>query len=248
VYLEVLDGSRAAAKLSSSSSGAGGDAVFCSTLRAMQTMEAVAAAIHHREPLLLTGETGTGKTSLVQHLASRVGAKMVVVNLNQQTDSSDLLGGFKPVEVRQLAQELLEELMALLPRVTSKSKNSVFLQSCRDKLEAQKWKVLAKLLAQASALVESLITAGKGGAGGGVTDTGEGGGGSAEAAKGGKRKNSEEEGVGGGGREGGGGGRSVSPQVRRMWRVFATRVGEFTRKVMPYADACWRMLAYAGVC
>jgi len=81
-------------------------------------MQAVAAAVHHREPVLLAGETGTGKTSLVQHLASRVGAHMVVVNLNQQSDSGDLLGGFKPVEVRQLAQELMDDLMELLPRVT----------------------------------------------------------------------------------------------------------------------------------
>jgi len=81
-------------------------------------MQAVAAAVHHREPVLLAGETGTGKTSLVQHLASCVGAHMVVVNLNQQSDSGDLLGGFKPVEVRQLAQELMDDLMELLPRVT----------------------------------------------------------------------------------------------------------------------------------
>lgn len=79
-------------------------AVFCGTVHALQTMEAVAAAVFYREPVLLTGETGTGKTSLVQHLASLVGAHMVVVNLNQQSDSGDLLGGFKPVEVRQLAQ------------------------------------------------------------------------------------------------------------------------------------------------
>ena len=79
----------------------------------MQVLEAVAAAVAHKEPVLLTGETGTGKTSMVQHLAGQVGAKMVVVNLNQQSETGDLLGGFKPVEVRVLAQELMDDLMVL---------------------------------------------------------------------------------------------------------------------------------------
>ena len=39
----------------------------------MQALEGVAAALSHKEAVLLTGETGTGKTSIVQHLASQVG-------------------------------------------------------------------------------------------------------------------------------------------------------------------------------
>ena len=74
IYLDELDGSRIAAKLSGKK-GAQEQAVFCGTVHSMQTLEAVAAAIHYREPVLLTGETGTGKTSLVQHLASLVGAE-----------------------------------------------------------------------------------------------------------------------------------------------------------------------------
>ena len=38
----------------------------------MQALEGVAAALSHKEAVLLTGETGTGKTSIVQHLASQV--------------------------------------------------------------------------------------------------------------------------------------------------------------------------------
>jgi midasin len=50
------------------------------------------------EPVLLVGETGTGKTTAVQQLANMVGKKLHVLNMNQNTDSSDLLGGFKPVD------------------------------------------------------------------------------------------------------------------------------------------------------
>jgi len=94
----------------------------------------------------------------------------------------------------------------------SKSKNTAFIQSCRDKFEAQKWKPLTKLMNQAAALVESLIAGvGKGGGGG-------------DTATAGKRKGSD----------GGGEGRkskNVSPQVRRQWRAFSEKIGEFARKV-----------------
>jgi midasin len=46
------------------------------------------------EPVLLVGETGTGKTSAVQYLADKTGHHLVVINMNQQSDSADLLGGY----------------------------------------------------------------------------------------------------------------------------------------------------------
>lgn len=36
---------------------------------------------------------------MVQQLAAMTGTKLVVLNLSQQTDSSDLLGGFRPIQV-----------------------------------------------------------------------------------------------------------------------------------------------------
>ena len=40
----------------------------------MRTMEAVAVAAAQHEPVLLVGETGTGKTTLVQEIAQQVRA------------------------------------------------------------------------------------------------------------------------------------------------------------------------------
>ena len=40
----------------------------------------------------------------MQRLAEGTGRDLVVQNLNLQTDGADLLGGFRPVELRQLAQ------------------------------------------------------------------------------------------------------------------------------------------------
>ena len=46
---------------------------FAATGHVMRSLEAVAVAAAQQEPMLLVGETGTGKTTLVQHLAEQVG-------------------------------------------------------------------------------------------------------------------------------------------------------------------------------
>lgn len=38
----------------------------------MRLLEGVAAAVAQSEPVLLVGETGTGKTAIAQHLAEQV--------------------------------------------------------------------------------------------------------------------------------------------------------------------------------
>ena len=47
---------------------------FAQTGHAMRLLESVAVAVQQQEPVLLVGETGTGKTTAVQQLASRVRA------------------------------------------------------------------------------------------------------------------------------------------------------------------------------
>lgn len=56
-------------------------------------MERVACCLSLNEPVLLVGETGTGKTSTLQLLAKYTGNTLIVLNMNQQSDSTDLLGG-----------------------------------------------------------------------------------------------------------------------------------------------------------
>ena len=49
----------------------GASGSFARTGHAMRAMEAVATAAAQREPVLLVGETGTGKTTLVQQIAQQ---------------------------------------------------------------------------------------------------------------------------------------------------------------------------------
>ncbi|GIY84773.1 midasin, partial [Caerostris extrusa] len=57
---------------------------FANTRIATVLLEKVAACIYYKEPVLLVGETGTGKTSIVQHLAELTNRKLTVINMSQQ--------------------------------------------------------------------------------------------------------------------------------------------------------------------
>ncbi len=49
-----------------------------------------------------------------------VGAQLVVFNMSQQTDSSDLLGGFRPVEPQDALRPLLDPFLSLMRRTWTK--------------------------------------------------------------------------------------------------------------------------------
>lgn len=57
-----------------------------------KTLEQVAIAVAHKMPVLLIGETGTGKTSLVRHIAYETKNAFVRVNHNGGTTIEDLVG------------------------------------------------------------------------------------------------------------------------------------------------------------
>jgi midasin len=56
----------------------------------------VEACVEHKEPALLVGETGCGKTTVVQILAMIHGQKLRVLNCHQHTETGDFIGGFRP--------------------------------------------------------------------------------------------------------------------------------------------------------
>lgn len=56
--------------------------------------------VQHSEPALLVGDTGTGKTTVCQMLALMRGQRLHIINCNQHTETSDFLGGFRPVRYR----------------------------------------------------------------------------------------------------------------------------------------------------
>lgn len=127
---------------------------FATTGHALRLLEKISVCVHLNEPTLLVGETGTGKTTVVQQLADMLHQNLVVVNLSQQSDSSDLLGGFKPVEGRILAMPLKETFDTLFERTFSVKKNQKFLEMVRKTFVHQKWKNFAALLQQSVKMAE----------------------------------------------------------------------------------------------
>lgn len=54
----------------------------------------------------MVGETGTGKTAAVGHLAKKMGKRLTALNLSNQTEAGDLVGGFRPIdEVEEARRE-----------------------------------------------------------------------------------------------------------------------------------------------
>ena len=72
----------------------------------------------------------------------QVGAKLVVLNLSQQTDSSDLLGGFRPVEARDALAPLLPVFSSLVVRTWTRGRNIEFLARVSKLAERRKWSQL----------------------------------------------------------------------------------------------------------
>ncbi|MDP3791387.1 MAG: AAA family ATPase [Candidatus Omnitrophota bacterium] len=64
--------------------------------RTVEDLEKISLAVKLNDPVLLIGETGVGKTSLVRDLAFLTKNAFRRFNLNGQTDKLEFIGGFKP--------------------------------------------------------------------------------------------------------------------------------------------------------
>ncbi|EEH22929.2 hypothetical protein PABG_05140 [Paracoccidioides brasiliensis Pb03] len=122
---------------------------FAPTRASLKTMEQVVSASQLSEPILLVGETGIGKTAMIQQLASLLRQRLTVVNLSQQSESTDLLGGFKPVNVRSLAVPLVDEFTVLFESTFSAKKNQKFLSSVAKCVTTGNWLRLVNILNEA---------------------------------------------------------------------------------------------------
>ncbi|KAF2144305.1 uncharacterized protein K452DRAFT_316995 [Aplosporella prunicola CBS 121167] len=126
---------------------------FAANEHTRRLLERIAVSVNHSEPLLLVGETGTGKTTAIQHLASELGRKMEVFNLSQQSESGDLLGGFKPINVRSLMVPMKDRFDELFLSTFSHDKNRLFLQQLGEHMAKGRWKTVCKFWQQALRMV-----------------------------------------------------------------------------------------------
>ena len=107
---------------------------------AVLLLSRIVTAVSHGEPVLLTGETGTGKTSIITHLASLLHCPLISLNLSHQTESSDLVGGLKPVDPRIPGSTIQEKFTTLFGSTFSRKKNEKFETEVRKAVNELKWK------------------------------------------------------------------------------------------------------------
>ncbi|XP_011881988.1 PREDICTED: midasin isoform X2 [Vollenhovia emeryi] len=109
-------------------------------------LERIASCVMQKEPVLLVGETGTGKTSSVQYLARSTGHRLTIINMNQQSESADLLGGYKPVDLKFLISPIREEFEILFRSYFVLEPNRKFLENVALCNKQEKWKNLVTLM------------------------------------------------------------------------------------------------------
>ncbi|XP_060061378.1 midasin [Erinaceus europaeus] len=119
---------------------------FAATRPSSVLIEQLAVCVSKGEPVLLVGETGTGKTSTVQYLAHITGHRLKVINMNQQSDTADLLGGYKPVDHKLIWLPLREGFEELFAQTFSKKQNFTFLGHIQTCFRQKRWHDLLKLM------------------------------------------------------------------------------------------------------
>ena len=122
---------------------------FAQTNHSLRILESVASAVKFKTPCLLVGETGTGKTTIVQELADATGQKLFVVNLSQQSEVGDLFGGFKPVTLRASATLIKDVFDVLFDTTLKSNKNEKFLTTLTRNFTKGEWSRVLKLWQEA---------------------------------------------------------------------------------------------------
>ncbi|CAI0420066.1 unnamed protein product [Linum tenue] len=119
----------------------------------LYVLERITCSVKNNESVLLVGETGTGKTTLVQNLAMMLGQKLTVVNLSQQSDVADLLGGFRPMDPQSICVPLYKEFENLFSRTFSVKENGQIFAYLQKILSQKNW---GKLLSRLKKYVEDV--------------------------------------------------------------------------------------------
>ena len=86
-------------------------------------------SIINNNNILLVGETGVGKTRMIQNLAKLMNNKLNVINMSQSSDEGDLLGGFKPVSTKNFLKKYFDKILNILNNNFNTEKNQIFIQS-----------------------------------------------------------------------------------------------------------------------
>ena len=123
----------------------------------LRCMESVAVAVQLGEPCLLVGETGTGKTTMIQFLANILNHKLVILNLSPQTEIGDLLGTYKPTNIMQIVNKMRDIFDDLLHLTFPNRDNLLFTEAVSKAIRKRNWSRTLSLWNEALRTVKPLL-------------------------------------------------------------------------------------------
>ncbi|GAA6035232.1 hypothetical protein NBRC10512_006266 [Rhodotorula toruloides] len=127
---------------------------YALTKPSLLLLEKLAVCLSLSEPVLLVGETGTGKTAAIGYLAELMGKRLTALNLSNQTEAGDLVGGFRPIdeaeEARRTASELVNRFVELFGATFSLSRNGEYIAAVRKAFDKKRYNRLVDSFRQAN--------------------------------------------------------------------------------------------------
>ncbi|GAA6026009.1 hypothetical protein JCM8202_000005 [Rhodotorula sphaerocarpa] len=136
---------------------------YALTKPSLLLLEKLAVCLSLSEPVLLVGETGTGKTAAVGYLAELMGRRLTALNLSNQTEAGDLVGGFRPIdeaeEARRSAAELVNRFVELFGATFSLSRNADFVAAVRKAFDKKRYNRLVDSFRQANKMAAARVGA-----------------------------------------------------------------------------------------
>ncbi|GAA5887759.1 hypothetical protein JCM16303_005070 [Sporobolomyces ruberrimus] len=134
---------------------------YALTKPSLIVLEKLAACLSLAEPTLMVGETGTGKTAAVGYLAELMGRRLTAINLSNQTESGDLVGGFRPIdeaeEARRTASELVNHFVDLFGQTFSLSRNAEFVTAVKKAFSKKRYARLVGLWREAARMASDRL-------------------------------------------------------------------------------------------
>lgn len=132
---------------------------FAYTTEAVKLLEQLAVANSLSEPCLLIGETGVGKTTSLQYLANGLESQdkknyhennLIVFNMSQSANISDLIGSYKPIELSRLVKSCIDLFLLILNKTGKLQANNTFVGHLSRLFTHKNYDQLVELLGQAS--------------------------------------------------------------------------------------------------